>query len=155
MLPGCDPRWSMLSSSSSTLSLYMLALRSWFSVSSFQYHLTLLYNHYTTLRCLPYSPGKLIPFFCFAVTTKLPPNKAPPKCATKSSNVIQYADAYTTSMPSTRVLLMANVDIQYKRRRYSWATPAVAMVATDPNSPTMLVYCQILDTKAVHSRQPR
>jgi hypothetical protein len=74
----------------------------------------------------------------------------PRKCATKLSNATQYADACTTSMPSTRVPDTASVDIQYKRKRCLWVTPVAAIATTDQRYSTTLVYCQILDTRAVH-----
>jgi hypothetical protein len=118
-VPG-GPRWSMLSSSSpSKPLLYMLTLRSWLLVSfpvSFSHYFAIFTSLYAThLTAL----SKSLKSLYFLLLRSFLHTKLLSTCAIKSSNAIQYADACTISMLSTRVPPTASVDIQYKRRQYS------------------------------------
>jgi hypothetical protein len=66
MLPGCDPRWSMLSSSSSTVLLYISALRSWILASYFQHHFhsTSQSLHHSTLPTFSLVNSSQSPLIC-------------------------------------------------------------------------------------------
>lgn len=142
----CDPHWAKLPTSSSFLPLYILPIA----------RVTVLptspicYSTSTALHCWHSSFiatfSSVLLHCCFFQASILRFSE----CAIKSSSATRSADAYTTSTPSTLVLLMATADTRCKRRRSSLVMPARGTAVVDLKLP-ILAYSQTLVTRATHT----